>query len=54
MIKEKTKKELEALKDIAIKQDNKINLSMVLITLDNRKEDLEDVLNFLLKMVSKL
>ena len=46
MIKEKTKKELEALKDIAIKQDYKINLSMILITLDNRKEELEEVLYF--------
>lgn len=46
MLKEKTLKELEALKELAEKQDNKINLSMILITLDNLKEELSEVLDF--------
>ena len=46
MLKDKTIKELEALKELASKQDNKINLSMILITLDNLKDDLSEVLAF--------
>ena len=46
MIKEKTQKELEALKDLAINQGHKINLSMVLITLDGGKEDLNEVIDY--------
>lgn len=46
MLKNKTIKELEALKELAIKQDNKINLSMVLITLDNLKDELSEVMDY--------
>ena len=46
MLKEKTIRELEALKELAEKQDNKINLSMILITLDNLKEELSEVLDY--------
>ena len=46
MIKEKTQKELEALKELAIKQGHKINLSMVLITLEGRKDDLNEVADY--------
>ena len=46
MIKEKTQKELEALKNLAVNQGHKINLSMVLITLDSGKEDLNEVIDY--------
>lgn len=46
MLKDKTIKELEALKELAIKQDNKINLSMILITLDNFKDELSEVMDY--------
>ena len=46
MLKDKTIVELEALKDLALKQDNKINLSMILITLDNLKEELSEVMDY--------
>jgi len=46
MLKEKTIKELEALKELAINQDNKINLSMILITLDNIKDELSEVMDY--------
>ena len=46
MLKQKTIKELDALKELAEKQDNKINLSMILITLDNFKEELSEVLEY--------
>ena len=46
MLKEKTIKELEALKTLALQQDHKINLSMILITLDNSREDRSEVMNF--------
>ena len=46
MLKNKTIVELEALKDLAIKQDNKINLSMILITLDNLKDELSEVMDY--------
>lgn len=46
MLKEKTLKELDALKELAEKQDNKINLSMILITLDNFKDELSEVLDY--------
>ena len=46
MLKEKTIKELEALEELAKKQDNKINLSMILITLDNLKDDLSEVIAY--------
>lgn len=46
MLKDKTIKELEALKQLAVKQDNKINLSMILITLDNLKDELSEVVDY--------
>lgn len=46
MLKEKTLKELDALRELAEKQDNKINLSMILITLDNFKDELSEVLDY--------
>lgn len=46
MLKEKTLRELEALKELAEKQDNKINLSVILITLDNLKDELSEVLDY--------
>lgn len=46
MLKEKTIRELDALRELAEKQDNKINLSMILITLDNFKEELSEVLDY--------
>lgn len=46
MLKEKTLKELEALKELAKKQNNKINLSMVLITLDSTKDDLSAIFDY--------
>lgn len=46
MLKDKTIKELDALKELAIKQDNKINLSMILITLDNFKDELSEVMDY--------
>ena len=46
MLKDKTIKELEALKELAVKQDNKINLSMILITLDNLKDELSEVVDY--------
>ncbi len=46
MLKEKTIKELTALMELAKMQDNKINLSMILITLDNLKEELSEVLDY--------
>lgn len=49
MINEKTAKELEALKELAINQGDKINLSMVLITLDGRKEDLNEVIDYFIQ-----
>ena len=49
MIKEKTQKELEALNDLAINQGYKINLSMVLITLDGGKDDLNEVIDYFIQ-----
>lgn len=46
MLKEKTLKELNALRELAVRQDNKINLSMILITLDNFKDELSEVLDY--------
>ncbi|MGN0462815.1 MAG: DUF262 domain-containing protein [Ruminococcus sp.] len=46
MLTEKTKKELNSLKQLAEKQDNKINLSMILITLDNFKDELSEVIEY--------
>lgn len=46
MLREKTLKSLNALKDIAEGQDNKINLSTVLITLDNVKDELSEVMEY--------
>lgn len=46
MLKEKTLKELASLKELAINQGNRINLSMILITLDNFKDELSEVLDY--------
>ena len=46
MLKDKTIRELEALTDLARKQDNKINLSMILITLDKEKASLSEILDY--------
>lgn len=46
MLKEKTTKELTALIELAKTQNNKINLSMILITLDNFREELTEVLDY--------
>lgn len=46
MLKDKTIRELEALTKLARKQNNQINLSMILITLDNQKDNLSEVLDY--------
>lgn len=46
MLKEKTIRELKALTEIARKQENQINLSMIMITLDNLKDDFSEVLDY--------
>ena len=46
MLKEKTINELKSLENLAMKQDNKINLSMILITLDNLRDDLSEVMAY--------